>query len=107
MKSRFLLVIFAFVLNIIGLAAQAPVGELKDYKVLPNLDTLVLNRSYGDWWFGVFSNLSYNISVGKLWIPERPFLPLSDTLNRLLQHNSKNGANLILGLTGEFVPKGS
>jgi outer membrane protein OmpA-like peptidoglycan-associated protein len=107
MKSRFLLVIFAFVLNIIGLAAQAPVGEMKYYKVLPNLDTLVLNRSYGDWWFGVFSNLSYNISVGKLWIPERPFLPLSDTLNRLLQHNSKNGANLILGLTGEFVPKGS
>ncbi|MFN3306645.1 MAG: OmpA family protein [Candidatus Kapaibacteriota bacterium] len=86
---------------------QAPHGSFVDYKVLPNLDTLVLNRSYGDWWFGAYINLSYNLNFGKLLIPERPYLPLSDTLNRLLLHESKNGGNVLFGLTGEYTPKGS
>lgn len=87
--------------------SQAPSGSFVDYKVLPNLDTLVLNRSYGDWWFGAFGNLTYNINIGKLLIPERPYLPLSDTLNRLLLHESKDGVHPIFGLTVEYVPKGS
>jgi hypothetical protein len=107
-KSELLLLVLLVNLIVAGkLSCQAPIGEFVDYKVLPNLDTLVLNRSYGDWWFGVFTNLSYNINFGKLLVPERPYLPLSDTLNRLLLHNSKNGVNLLFGLTGEYVPKGS
>lgn len=107
MKNNIVVVISVLVFGCFGLRSQAPEGSFIDYKVLPNLDTLVLNRSYGDWWFGLFGNTSFNINFGKLWIPERPYLPLSDTLNRLLLHNSKNGFNVLLGLTGEYVPKGS
>jgi len=86
---------------------QAPYGSFIDYKVLPNLDTLVLNRSYGDWWFGIYTNGLFSLNFGDLLIPERPYLPISDTLNRLLLHKSKNSYNVTFGLIGEYVPKGS
>lgn len=107
MKLSFLKWLLLLVLLVQIARGQAPYGSFVDYKLLPNLDTLVLNRSYGDWWFGLFGNLSYNVNFGKLLIPERPYLPLSDTLNRLLTHNSKNGFNILFGLTAEYVPKGS
>ncbi len=106
MKKRFVVVLSVFLIATRAYA-QAPYGSFLDYKVLPNLDTLILNRSYGDWWFGAYTNLSYNINIGKLLIPERPYLPLSDSLNRLLLHRSKDGVNVLFGLTGEYSPKGS
>jgi len=87
--------------------SQAPFGSFIDYKVLPNLDTLVLNRSYGDWWFGIYTNSLLSLNFGELLIPERPYLPISDTLNRLLLHQVRNSYNVVLGLIGEYVPKGS
>ncbi len=100
-------IILLLFLTILKAGGQAPFGDLWEYKLLPSLDTLVLNRSYGDWWFGIYSNGLYNLNFGDLQIPERPYLPLSDTLNRLLQHKSRNGFNLSFGLIGEYVPKGS
>lgn len=87
--------------------SQMPYGEFTEYRLLPNLDTLILHRSYGDWWFGAFITSSWNINFGKLQIPERPFLPLSDTINRLLAFNSKNGINFAGGILMEYLPKGS
>lgn len=86
---------------------QAPYGSFIDYKVLPSMDTLVLHRSYGDWWYGLFVSGSYNVNFGKLFIPERPYLPVDDTINRLLIHESKNGFNTSSGLMVEYNPKGS
>lgn len=86
---------------------QAPYGSFVDYKVLPSMDTLVLNRSYGDWWYGLFVTGSFNVNFGKLFIPERPYLPVDDTINRLLIHESKNGFNSSSGLMIEYNPKGS
>ncbi len=107
MNIRFLFLFVIFFIFAQKSSGQAPFGSFIDYKVQPNLDTLVLYRSYGDWWFGAFGNLAYNLNFGKLLIPERPYLPLSDTLNRLLTHESKNSFNILLGLTAEYVPKGS
>ncbi|MEJ5286010.1 MAG: hypothetical protein CH6_4147 [Candidatus Kapaibacterium sp.] len=106
-RGNLVLFLLIFIWSTLYVRGQAPEGSFIDYRVLPNFDTLVLNRSYGDWWFGLFGNTSFNLNIGKLWIPERPYLPLSDTLNRLLQHNSRNGVNVLFGLTGEYVPKGS
>lgn len=102
---KFLLSI-VFLLTIGILRSQAPFGEFIDYKLLPNLDTLVLKRSYGDWWFGSFATISWNINFGKLQIPERPFLPLNDTINRLLLFDSKNSVNMAGGISIEYIPKG-
>lgn len=100
--------IFLFLfLGILKASGQAPFGDLLEYKLLPTLDTLFLNRSYGDWWCGVYGSGLYNLNFGDLLIPERPYLPLNDTLNRILKHNSRNGFNLAFGLIGEYVPKGS
>ncbi|MCX7909089.1 MAG: OmpA family protein [Ignavibacteria bacterium] len=105
--NLFKLLVLISIILIQKINCQAPFGAFIDYQILPNLDTLILNRSYGNWWFGLFGNISYNVNFGKLQIPERPYLPLSDTLNRLLTHNSRNGFNVLFGLTGEYVPKGS
>ncbi|MGQ9819924.1 MAG: OmpA family protein [Candidatus Kapaibacteriales bacterium] len=87
--------------------SQMPFGAFTDYRLLPNLDTLVLHRSYGDWWYGFFLNSAWNINFGKLRIPERPFLPLNDTINRLLTFNSRNRFNFAGGIVVEYLPKGS
>ncbi len=87
--------------------SQAPYGSFVDYKVLPSMDTLILNRSYGDWWYGLFLSGAFNVNFGKLFIPERPYLPVDDTINRLLTHESKNGFNVNSGLMVEYNPKGS
>lgn len=108
LKMRNLLALtIVLVLGFNIMRSQMPYGEFTDYKLLPNLDTLILHRSYGDWWFGVFTTSTWNINFGKLQIPERPFLPLNDTINRLLAFNSKNGINFAGGILVEYLPKGS
>lgn len=105
---RKLLLLKIVFLTAFGVAnSQHPFGNFTDYKLLTNMDTLVLHRSYGDWWYGIFSTAAWNINFGKLQIPERPFLPLNDTINRLLTFNSKNGINFAGGLIVQFLPKGS
>ncbi|MCX7880802.1 MAG: OmpA family protein [Ignavibacteria bacterium] len=104
---RWLLILLLLIFTKFSLHTQAPYGSFYDIKVLPNLDTVFLDRSYGDWWFGVFANGAYNINFGQLQIPERPYLPLSDTLNRLLRHRVKDGFNTKFGIITEYVPKGS
>ncbi len=86
---------------------QAPFGSFIDYKVLPNLDTLILYRSFGDWWFGIFAEGSYNFNFGSLKIPQRPFLPVNDTFNRVLSFKSNDNFNPTFGLLVEYNPKGS
>lgn len=104
---KLLALTFVLILGFRIMHSQMPYGEFIDYKLLPYLDTLILHRSYGDWWFGAFITSGWNLNFGKLQIPERPFLPLNDTINRLLAFNSKNGINFAGGILIEYSPKGS
>ncbi len=90
----------------IDLSAQAPSGNVIDYKVIPGGDTLMLNRQYSDYWYGITLGMQLATYFGDLnanTFPDQPNNPF----NRIINYGSATGAGYFAGGLFEYNPKGS
>lgn len=100
-------VLVAFImLGCMELSAQAPSGNVIDYKVIPGGDTLILNRQYSDYWYGITLGMQLATYFGDLnanTFPDQPNNPF----NRIINYGSAMGAGYFAGGLFEYNPKGS
>ncbi len=100
-KIRYCLVILLF--TCISLYSQAPRGEIGEYIILDNLDTLNLQRQHTDCWFGVNGGTLLGISFNDLYIPEI-FKEDGSSGNKSISYNSGSSKGVFMGLYGEWLP---
>jgi hypothetical protein len=100
-KIQYLVVIL---FSVSFLNAQIPDGYLREFYTLPSLDTLKVERYYGDWWFGVFGGPNINLFFGDLYIKINPLI--KDTLyNPKISFNSAFGGGFYFGAMAEYKPR--
>lgn len=85
------------------LYSQAPRGDFKVMRLQDNLDTVVINRTLADWWFGITGGVSGALSVGNLKFPEQIDAPDVYKL-KLIDYKTGTGFGAYLGLYGEWLP---
>lgn len=104
MKIRFILyfVLFFLVLN---LKSQTPSGDIADFKVLQNEDTLKITRSYSDFWFGINAGGNMNYYLGQFQYVVNPQYAYDSLLNPLISYNGTYGYGLNFGFVFEYLPK--
>lgn len=79
-------------------------GEFVEYVLqYPEMDTLVLHRKPGDWWYGVIGGANINMSYSDL---NMPFVPgeILDENNPLISFPGEMGSGVFLGITGDWLP---
>ncbi len=100
-KIQYLVVIL---FSVSFLNAQIPDGYLREFYTLPSLDTLKVERYYGDWWFGVFGGPNINLFFGDLYSKINPLI--KDTLyNPKISFNSAFGGGFYFGAMAEYKPR--
>ena len=67
-----ILIIITILFSILPLLSEEDRGTMVDYNPLPNNDTLVVTRWYGDWWFGGGVSTQYNQYFGDFFAPGAP-----------------------------------
>jgi len=100
------------IISILGLYAtleisgQAPIDAFDDIKVMDNLDTLVITRTNGSWWYGLQGGANYYQAFGTLYT-----MPPPSSFNREtgeeIKFSGGNGLGVNVGLVGEWVEPGS
>lgn len=98
-KILLLLVSLSFAIEVL---AQAPIGELTYNKVTNNKDTVIIQRRYGNWWFGPSIGLNRNYYFGNLNYstnndPGNPF-------KKNISFDLGDGGGLMLGGIIEYLP---
>ncbi|MES2764518.1 MAG: OmpA family protein [Bacteroidota bacterium] len=71
-----------------------------DRAVQSNGDTIVSERDFGNWWFGIAGSISYSQYFGKLSLPNN----FSTVANANLDFTSGGGLSYQGGLTAEWQP---
>ncbi len=99
---KYLIVFFSFY----GISySQAPLGEIQSIVFDSNGDTLVLNRQYGDFWYGVYGGINLLDYFGDLNVYSIPG-ELNNPFNRIINYNSGSGKGYFFGGIFEYNPKG-
>lgn len=93
-------VLFAF----LNTQAQAPRGEMRVVKVMENLDTLIIDRTLSDWWFGLSGGVSQVYSFGDLRYDERIIEPGIPYAPNKVDFKAGSGFGMTAGLYGEWLP---
>ncbi len=91
------------------LYSQAPIGGLRSIDFLSNRDTLILTRTYGDFWGGPFFGVNFNYNFGNFILPRNynPSKP-SSFYDSLISYPSALGdMGYHAGIKLEFNPAGS
>ncbi len=103
MKSLILKLCLIFIASV-GLFAQAPDDKFINIELMDNKDTLIVHRSYGDWWYGLRFGANGSVDFGDLNLWRFP-TQMENPFNRLLSHSGDggNGLGYYIGLTGEWV----
>ena len=95
--------------NLLAANSQIPDGYMKEYHVLPSLDTLKVDRYYGDWWFGVFGGPNVNLFFGDLYSRDNPSSVnpfVSDSIYiPKISFNSTFGGGYYIGAMAEYKPR--
>ncbi|MBE2189848.1 MAG: OmpA family protein [Desulfobulbaceae bacterium] len=102
MKSTIIILILIVLFNI-DASGQAPKGEFKTMHIDKNRDTIALNRSYGDWWFGARGGPSALLYFGDLNLFQFPG-EIENPFNSILNYSSGSGLGYFIGLTAEWIP---
>lgn len=94
------LLLIAFTSN---LDAQLVKELIRDVIITPNKDTVIIDRTPGDWWFGPFASITpfSNFYFGKLVLPRFKEIELQE-LYQNIEYLGGNGFGLNLGLYGEW-----
>lgn len=104
MKINFLYIIFFLLISISNLTSQQLVKEnLRDVIITPELDTMIIDRIPGDFWFGPYGSVSpfSNFYFGKLVLPQYKEVELQD-LYKKVDYNGGSGWGYNAGLYGEW-----
>jgi len=98
--------IFILVIIIVPdfLYSQSASGEISDFYVTPQLDTVVLHRKHGPFWYGVLSGANLNLDMGSVQFLRKPFELYNDSLNHYIDYIPDKGAGWFLGGIGEWQP---
>lgn len=83
--------------------AQSSIGEFREIRVLPSLDTSVRIRRNGTWWFGAMVGGMGNYYLGSLNVPRLG----PDPKNGVVEITSGDGSGLYAGLLLQFQPLNS
>jgi len=84
-------------------AAQMPLGEFRTVRFDSNRDTIISNRQYGDWWYGIKGGASGSMYFGELNLLQFP-TEINNPFNSLIKYNSGSGFGYFFGLVGEWLP---
>lgn len=101
--NPFIYFIFTFLIAFIALHAQAPRGEIANYDVLNNQDTVFSRIQYGDWWLGAFGGVGFNNYIGEASINYFSNNPIAAPQIRDYQGGS--GSGYFFGFIGEYIRK--
>ncbi len=82
--------------------SQASVGEFREIRVLPSLDTSVRIRKNGTWWFGAMVGGMGNYYLGTLNVPRLG----PDPRNGTVDITSGDGSGVYAGLILQYQPPG-
>ncbi len=80
---------------------QSALGDFHEMEKLPNGDTLVLNRTYGDFWYGGFAGFSMSYYHGDLNQYQNPAIPPSSA-NPIVSFDPVVGIGPLAGLFFEY-----
>ena len=103
MKKNLICILF-FIFIITQAYSQLLVREsFRDVLITPEKDTVIVDRSPGDWWFGPFASITpfTNIYFGKLTLPQFKEVDLQELIKKV-EYNGGNGWGYNLGLYGEW-----
>ncbi len=97
----FLIIIAIIIPNKIN--SQVLNEDIKEIRILENFDTVKINRTLGDWWFGPYFSVSplSSIYFGKLNINENKF-PGYEQYDNLIKFSGGSGWGYSIGLFGEW-----
>lgn len=98
-----------FILFLIGYRntqSQTPTGEIYEFQIMPNKDTLKVIRSYSDFWFGISAGGNMNYYFGKFQYLINPQVTYDSLLNPLANYKGNYGYGLNFGFNFEYLPKG-
>jgi outer membrane protein OmpA-like peptidoglycan-associated protein len=82
--------------------SQAPIGEFREIRVLPSLDTSVRVRKNGTWWIGAMLGGTGNYYLGTLNVPRLGPDPKYGTV----EITSGDGSGIYAGVLLQFQPPG-
>jgi outer membrane protein OmpA-like peptidoglycan-associated protein len=105
-KHILLILIIMVILTPLDIKSQLIDATLRDIEITSQKDTLLINRTPGDWWFGPFFSLTpqTNFYFGKLIIPENIF-PGWEQFNNILHYSGGIGWGYNLGIFSEWKKK--
>ncbi|ROL61538.1 OmpA family protein [Bacteroidetes/Chlorobi group bacterium ChocPot_Mid] len=86
------------------LFSQSASGELTDFFVTPQLDTIILHRKHGPMWYGIFSGANMNFDNGSVQFLRKPNEPFDSVLNHFMDYTPDKGSGWFLGAMGEWQP---
>ncbi len=104
MKTTPFYIIVFLLITISNLNSQQLVKEnLRDVLITPTLDTIIVDRAPGDWWFGPFGSVSpfSNFYFGDLILPQYKEVELQE-LYKKVDYSGGNGWGYNVGLYGEW-----
>lgn len=95
---------FLFIFATVTAAAQAPLGEMRSFEIIPGGDTLRIDRKNGTWWYGVHGGFQLNNYFGSLYVPSSN--QVNNPFNFFTKYNSGSGAGYFVGGLFEWKPPG-
>ncbi|MEZ4724470.1 MAG: OmpA family protein [Candidatus Kapaibacterium sp.] len=98
------LIILIVVFSLVPLYSEEDRGTMVDYNPLPNNDTLVVTRWYGDWWFGTGISTQYNQYFGDFYAPGAPSNLAHVKFNPEFLFAGGSGFGYSLGAIFEYNP---
>lgn len=105
MKTKNILAFLAvWIVSAVILEAQGFEDSFTDYEVTPENDTIIYNRTLGEFWFGALSGGNWILDFGELKLPLRPYRPKSEN-NPLIKYTPEQGGGFFIGFTGEWLPR--
>ncbi len=103
MNKKLLVLISLFFISITQLLSQAPRGEFRTVNIINNFDTLIVDRTLSDWWFGISGGVSGALSFGDLVYPDA--IEGIDVLStKKIHYKPGTGFGGYAGLYGEWLP---
>ncbi|MFA7326967.1 MAG: OmpA family protein [Candidatus Kapaibacterium sp.] len=98
------IIILTVLFSILPLISEEDRGTMVDYNPLPNNDTLVVTRWYGDLWFGAGVTTQYNQYFGDFFAPGAPSNLAHAQFNPEFLFENGTGFGYSLGAIFEYNP---
>ncbi len=100
---RLILLNIAFIFLTGVLWAKSPLGHYRSIDVMQNLDTVVYNHFYSDWWYGATGGISSHYYFGNLNLPRNPTVAVAN-YNQIIPLEGTDGFGYFFGLESQWVP---